>query len=131
MDVGKQTIIAVMVSAEMAKYIDEDNFIELLRCRYNSLTELMNTAADREEYQSVYQYRVTRHDVADTIEAIEDFPEADVAPRQQGQWIKIAGEWLWRCNRCGEITVESIKHKPRARYCPNCGASMQKVKKNE
>lgn len=75
----------------------------------------------RETYS---QYNEAWQDALDRAEcALGRLPSAE----RQGKWIKMAEGWgsLWKCDQCGEVTVETVMGKPRANYCPNCGARME------
>ena len=52
----------------------------------------------------------------------------DVRPVKRGRWELDSdpGEpWRYVCNICGEKTKDTVMGKPRANYCPNCGADMR------
>ena len=53
---------------------------------------------------------------------------ADVAPIRHGRWIKIGyacGETEWKCSVCKE--TEWRTSASRFKYCPFCGAKMDKM----
>ena len=53
---------------------------------------------------------------------------ADVRPVVPGRWELDSdpGEpWRYVCNICGEKTKDTVMGKPRANFCPNCGADMR------
>ena len=54
----------------------------------------------------------------------------DVQPeRKTGQWIKSDMQrWydVWLCSECGEKTDSAVMSKPRYKYCPMCGAKMER-----
>lgn len=55
--------------------------------------------------------------------ALDNVPNADVAPVKHGRWIKNDPHcdglaFLWNCSECGEESDEGY------RYCPACGARM-------
>lgn len=55
-------------------------------------------------------------------QAIDEMPEADVAPIKHGKWIQ-PESWIYECSLCGEwmsTDLESINM--TYRFCPNCGA---------
>lgn len=70
------------------------------------------------------------------ISAIEMLPAADVSPVQLGEWIDVdTSYWRWyhdtartvfsksfRCSECGRKTII------REKFCPSCGAKMDKEK---
>lgn len=59
---------------------------------------------------------------------VDDIPAADVRPVARGKW-KLDSDpgepWRYVCNICGEKTKDTVMGKPRANYCPNCGARME------
>ena len=60
--------------------------------------------------------------------ALGEIPAAYVRPVVQGKWLLDSdpGEpWRYVCNKCGEKTTDTCMGKPRANYCPNCGADMR------
>ena len=64
----------------------------------------------------------------DAARAIGTIPAADVRPVVRGQW-KLDSDpgepWRYVCNICGEKTKDTVMGKPRANFCPNCGADMR------
>lgn len=83
----------------MAEYIDREAFLE----------HMMGTS----------RYFTVKFD-------IENFPSADVTPVVHGQWEKRGCSWYCTC--CGNgyrITCGTIPAS-RHKYCPNCGAKMDK-----
>ena len=54
------------------------------------------------------------------------FAEKDVAHGQWGQPNRLKdGVGLWRCDQCGEASIRRFK------FCPECGAKMDKLKEVE
>ena len=49
------------------------------------------------------------------------FPSTDVAPVVHGRWIHDRNN-LYGCNNC--LYRETMSHKEKKKYCPNCGAIM-------
>ena len=48
--------------------------------------------------------------------------------RKKGKWIyhsEIGWGDTWLCDQCGEKTTSTVMGKPRANYCPMCGADMR------
>jgi len=48
--------------------------------------------------------------------------------RKKGKWIyhpEIGWGDTWLCDQCGEKTISTVMGKPRANYCPMCGADMR------
>ena len=77
---------------------------------------------------------------ADGVYAIiEQFPAADVAPVRHGEWLNFYGDFSTaECELCAELYEVSPDESPQKeyfdafkefyRYCPNCGAKMDKEK---
>ena len=59
------------------------------------------------------------------IEAVKRLPP--IQPKR-GRWIhhpEIGWDETWLCDQCGEKTISTVMGKPRANFCPNCGADMR------
>lgn len=57
--------------------------------------------------------------------AVEKLP---LAEPKRGKWIhhpEIGWGETWLCDQCGEKTTSTVMGKPRANFCPNCGADMR------
>ena len=55
------------------------------------------------------------------------FVKAFAEPKR-GKWIyhpEIGWGETWLCDQCGEKTTSTVMGKPRANFCPNCGADMR------
>ena len=66
-----------------------------------------------------------------TITAIENYvgslsPIVDVKPVVHGTWVWKPDMRCWECDQCGETTTDACMYKPRAKFCPWCGADMRK-----
>lgn len=59
-----------------------------------------------------------------TQRAILDAPAADVAPVRHGRWL--CGDYYDIGDVCSECDWDSQMTHPSYRYCPNCGAKMDK-----
>lgn len=57
---------------------------------------------------------------------IQRAPAADVAPVVHGQWL--CGDYYDIGDVCSECDWDSQMTHPSYRYCPNCGAKMDKEK---
>lgn len=60
-------------------------------------------------------------------ERLEQLPSAQ-QERKKGKWIyhpEIGWGDTWLCDQCGEKTISTVMGKPRANYCPMCGADMR------
>lgn len=72
--------------------------------------------------------------IESVIEFVEDLPAADVAPVRHGRWespiFADSDDELdprVRCSECGGIEAAFARWK----YCPNCGARMDKENEHE
>lgn len=84
---------------------------------------------DREAFfDSIERMKPYHQDADDIAEMLQNFPATDVRPVVRGQW-KLDSDpgepWRYVCNICGEKTKDTVMGKPRANYCPNCGADMR------
>ena len=62
-------------------------------------------------------------------------PADDVPDRKVGKWIKNEGRYGWHCSACGEDDLYAFvwnrdkgENEQQDRYCPNCGAQMERIK---
>jgi len=54
--------------------------------------------------------------------------------RKTGHWVKSDMQrWydVWLCSECGEKTDSAVMSKPRYKYCPMCGAKMERGEQDE
>ena len=59
---------------------------------------------------------------------ITSMPAADVAPVRHGRWMDVESDdgcIVWHCSVC-DYPVKTIGGYPSYRYCPMCGARMDK-----
>jgi rubrerythrin len=57
-----------------------------------------------------------------------DLRQLPSAQPKRGKWIhhpEIGWGETWLCDQCGEKTTSTVMGKPRANFCPNCGADMR------
>lgn len=88
----------------MAEYIN----------REAAIRALLNDAPEQVSY--------SREDAADCIRYMD---AADVAPVVHGQWLY--GDYYDIGDVCSECDWDSQMTHPSYRYCPNCGARMDRV----
>lgn len=74
-------------------------------------------------------YRSGFRKAADYCKALPVIP--DVKPVVRGKWIWKPDKRWWECDQCGEKTTDACMNKPRANYCPWCGADMRGSYANE
>lgn len=66
------------------------------------------------------------------IDTILNVPKAaDVKPAVRGKWIWKSDKRMWECDKCGETTTDACMGKPRANFCPWCGADMRPTEDTE
>lgn len=80
-------------------------------------------------------------DLYEQVLIIEDIPGEDVSAVQHGLWEHTGTSWshLWRCTNCGQIAYYPPRGNRKKRiiqpcgykYCPNCGAKMDKKEEND
>lgn len=75
------------------------------------------TVLERAEYDNNYRLIIP-------AEAIKATPAADVAPVVHGRWLY--GDYYDIGDVCSECDWDSQMTHPSYRYCPNCGAKMDK-----
>lgn len=104
----------------MAKYIDKDDIVDMLRRWGQEASETNSAEADAFE---AVAYEV------------QHFPEADVVPVVHARWETPDGitRELDTCSVCNwaNITGAHCNGFNDLRYCPNCGARMDKEAPND
>lgn len=73
---------------------------------------------DHSGYRTLMLYEVQ--------DVLESLLAADVAPVRHGHWLHSA-----RTDRCSLCGWETGKYESPSRYCPGCGAKMDRYVKNE
>jgi Zn finger protein HypA/HybF involved in hydrogenase expression len=110
----------------MAEYIEREAFVAAKRKWY---------CADCERRKGVkngkkrFLYEIgdapcRACDIGDMIDAVDEFPAADVAPVVRGRWVKMPPYTHhqpdeFECTACKESQIR------KTNYCPNCGAKME------
>ena len=72
-------------------------------------------------------------DPDDVDSGVDKIPAADVAPVRHGRWTDAEsddGGTLWHCSMCS-YPVKTIGGYPIYKYCPMCGARMDKEDEHE
>ena len=95
----------------MAEYIDREAVIVML-CQ--------NTNETSHDYAA---------GISVAVDAIENFPAADVWPVVRGKWIlhdEVYDMESWECSACAEeyCMIEGTPMDNGYHFCPNCGAMM-------
>lgn len=87
-------------------------------------------------YDGLQVHRIISEEVKDydtIMKILKRFADEPSAQPQRGRWIhhpEIGWGETWLCDQCGEKTTSTVMGKPRANFCPNCGADMR-GEKNE
>lgn len=105
----------------MAEYIEREAlYKKLLELEALARARVIDTPTTSPAYQRYITQLTERVQVARMVEGA---PAADVAPVVHGGWIDngIPGSMLSGCSECG-FTCGAYSFK----YCPNCGAKMDK-----
>ena len=117
----------------MSKYIDADEFVKKNREWYCKQCE-KRKGMKHGKLKFVYEIGdapCRACDVDDVISDIEDFPAADVEPVRHGRWIDENSasplDPRMRCSVCGHDDLPLAKW----RFCPMCGAKMDKEADDE
>lgn len=118
----------------MSKYIDAD----ALRKRMEQIAEESKPVATARPMREDTPSELLRYGTARAmIEYLDEIPAADVEPVRHGKWVPgkeisrtllgdetLAVEYSdFRCSSCGRRYKEYVLI---YRYCPNCGAKMDK-----
>ena len=114
----------------MAEYIEREAFIESQQHLY------CENCARRKDGKGKFVYDIgdapcRACGIMDVLDAVEDFPAADVRPVVRGKWELTTlddgyGEYqLYKCDKCGELAAQ------RRNFCHNCGADMREPPKEE
>lgn len=66
---------------------------------------------------------------AEFVSLIKKIENGELVPVVHGEWIsKDNGthyfDGVWECSVCGEYSDDTVMGKPRANFCPMCGARM-------
>ena len=66
---------------------------------------------------------------AEMWDEFNDVERVDAVPVRHGRWVhhpEIGWGSTWLCSECGEKTVETVMGEPRYKFCPMCGAKMDR-----
>lgn len=106
----------------MAEYIDRDAFLEQQRAWYcKDCNRRKNTRG--EFVYEIGEGMCRACDIGTMLDAVEDYPAADVVERKAGKWRRYSPLTdTFECNQCG---YQVIDKEFRTNFCPNCGADMR------
>lgn len=110
----------------MEKYIDRDAFVEKHRklyCENCDRRKGMKMKSGKMRYcYEIGDAPCRACDIGDMLDAVEDFPAADVRENRRARW-KCSSIGCWYCSKCNEEPYYSGDIH-RYRFCPYCGAAM-------
>jgi len=61
--------------------------------------------------------------VLNRIKTMQNLYEMGYRKQSDGEWVKDAPHWRYKCNQCGFFPL--MVHGDFLPYCPNCGAHMK------
>jgi len=105
----------------MAEYIDRDAFLTKERAWYCENCDMRKNSKGKLVYE-IGETPCRACDIGTILDAVEDYPAADVVERRTGKWVKISSAGIYKCNQCGKtvITADIEAYK----FCHECGAKM-------
>ena len=105
----------------MAEYISRDTFLEQQRAWYCKDCNMRKNTKGKTVYE-IGEAPCRACDIGTMLDAVEDYPAADVVERKAGRWLPIPNvkikNWKQKCSVCGLI------RRGKTTYCPECGAKM-------
>lgn len=105
----------------MTDYISREAFLEQYRSLYCSDCDGRKNEKGKLVYE-IGDAPCRACDIGNMLDAVEDFPSADVAPVVHGEWL-----WFEGCSNSGLYCKVMTPKKKLSTYCPNCGAKMDKL----
>lgn len=87
--------------------------------------------------KAIFEWCRDTADIRSWYEVIEEAPAADVEPVRHGHYIGTEFDgyadgnpvyYEWKCSECDCVFEDD---EPKYRYCPNCGAKMDKEEDDE
>lgn len=106
----------------MGKYIDKQAFIKQTKDTY--CRECIHRKNDKGKF--VYEIGGTgckACDIGDMMNAVDDYPDANVAPVINAHWIHLDGG-LVKCSNCEWIFKDVYDQDNEDTFCRKCGAKM-------
>ena len=107
----------------MDDYISRQAAIDALKKDMASLDHIIKGMSANDVRLDAYVSQ--RNQVNYDIYTINNLPAAQP---KRGKWIhhpEIGWGETWLCDQCGEKTTSTVMGKPRANFCPHCGADMR------
>lgn len=122
----------------MAEYIEKEAFVSHYRTLYCEDCEKRRATTKNGKKRFAYDIGSApcrACEIDDMLDAVEDFPAADVRENVQGEWKQLAWRFsrcTMRCAICGNTLDMTGVNAGRgdANFCPNCGADMRQRERN-
>lgn len=108
-------------SGKMAEHINRDTFLEQERAWYCNNCDRRKNSKGKTVYE-IGEAPCRACDIGTMLDAVEDYPAADVVVRKTGKWVKISPAGIYECNQCGQNVMTSDIE--AYKFCHGCGAQM-------
>ena len=107
----------------MAEYIDRDAFLTQERAWYCDNCDRRKNSKGKTVYE-IGEAPCRACDIGDVLDALEDYPAADVVERKTGKWILSQDcEYEYcTCSECGYDNGENWMIGSKIPYCEKCGS---------
>lgn len=118
----------------MAEYIEKEAFVSHYRTLYCEDCEKRRATTKNGKKRFAYDIGSApcrACEIDDMLDAVEDFPAADVRENVRGEWVATDGYMVDECSNCHfqicwddvPSWLERLPH--FTNQCPNCGADMR------
>ena len=117
----------------MAEYINRDSFLEQQRALYCKDCNRRKNSKGKTVYE-IGEAPCRACDIGTMLDAVEDYPAADVRPVVKARWIGYPECLKYTnaysddhivCSACEECFSILDNDCERFNYCPNCGAKVE------
>ena len=107
----------------MAEYIDRDAFLTQERAWYCDNCDRRKNSKGKTVYE-IGEAPCRACYIGDVLDALEDYPAADVVERKTGKWINYLEDGFVECPFCKSAT-NCDGDIAELHYCFNCGAKLE------
>ena len=117
----------------MSEYINRDTFLDRERTWYCDNCDRRKNSKGKTVYE-IGEAPCRACNIGDVLDALEDYPAADVRPVVRGRWDDKPVAFFLKCSECGCCVghrYDVFLDRGELNYCPNCGAQMQGDGKDE